>query len=300
MRKGFILIFGLLAVTMLKAQLPVSNIYVFDLQRDTEKDSLFLAKPKFLTNFNRTGYNNHPHFLNKEELMFSSSTAFQNQPDLYTLNVDSKVRTKITDTPAGEYSPRRMPDYFNFSAVRMEYLPNDTLIRLWQFPMDRSSNGRPVFQDQTNVGYYAWLNSRDIVLYKVQVPNQLVKSDIYSGTEEVIAQNVGRCFIPAGGGTLLYVQKNDGGNADIMSYDSRAYFDDQKKRKIAPTLSGAEDFAVTMGGTVIMAYDSKLYTFELGQDEEWQLLADLSAYGIKGISRLALSPNDSRIALVAQ
>lgn len=300
MRKGFIFIFGLLAATSLSAQLPVSNIYVFDLQRDTDKDSLFLAKPRFLTNFNRTGYNNHPHFISNEELMISSGTAFESQPDLFTLNVNSKVRTKITDTPAGEYSPRRMPDYFNFSAVRMEYLPTDTLIRLWQFPMDRSSNGRPVFKDITNVGYYAWLNSRDIALYKVQTPNQLVKSDIYGGTEEVIAQNVGRCFLPGSGGTLIYVQKNEGADSEIMIYDSRAYFDDQKKRKIAPTLAGAEDFAMTMGGTVLMAYDSKIYTFTLGQDEEWQLLADLSAYGIKGISRMALSPNDGRIALVAQ
>lgn len=300
MRKGILFIFGLLVTATLSAQLPVSNIYVFDLERDTEKDSLFLAKPRFLTNFNRTGYNNHPHFITNEELMISSSTPFESQPDLFTLNVNSKVRTKVTDTPAGEYSPRRMPDYFNFSAIRQEYLPNDTLIRLWQFPMDRSSNGRPVFKDLTNVGYYAWLNSRDIVLYKVQNPNQLVKSDIYGGTEEVIAQNVGRCFLPGSGGTLIYVQKQDGGASDIMVYDSRAYFEDQKKRKIAATLEGAEDFAVTANGTVFMAYDSKVYTFTLGQSEEWEMLVDLSAYGIKGISRMALSPNGNRIALVAQ
>lgn len=282
------------------AQLPTSNIYVFDLNNDFENDSLFLSKPRFLTIYNQNGYNNHPHFLSEEELMISSQTAFQDQPDLYHLDINSKVRTRVTDTPVGEYSPRRMPDYFNFSTVRMEFVQNDTLLRLWQFPLDRSSNGKPVFKDVTDIGYYTWLNSRDIVLYRVQSPNKLVKTDVYGSEEEVIAQNVGRCFVPMGGGTMLYVQNEANGQRTLMLYDSRAYFEDRKFRRVIETVNRGQDFAVLSDGTVLMADDSSIYKFRIGADEEWQKVTDLRAYNIKGISRIALSPSNGKIAVVSR
>lgn len=295
----FFVLIGMTTLPLL-GQLPTSNIFVFDLQRDFEKDSTYLANPQYLSNYNRTGYNNHPHFLNEEELMISSSTPGQIQPDLFSLNLKSKERTRVTDTEPGEYSPRRMPDYFNFSAVRMEYLPNDTLIRLWQFPLDRSSNGRPVFADKYNIGYYSWLNSRDIVLFKVQTPNQLVKTDIYSGQEEVIAQNVGRCFMPGSRGTLIYMQINPDGNTALIQYDSRAYFEDQKHKKLISALPGSQDFAVLQDGSLIAASNSEVYQYRPGSDETWKKIADLSPYNIKGISRIAISPSESKIAFVAQ
>lgn len=284
----------------LAGQLPTSNLYVFDLKRDFEKDSIFLANPKYLSNFNRSGYNNHPNFINEEELMYASSTPGQDQPDLYTLHLKSKERTQITDTDAGEYSPRRMPDYFNFSAIRMEYLPNDTLIRLWQFPMDRSGNGRPVFPDKYNVGYYAWLNSRDIVLFKVQTPNQLVKTDIYSGEEELIASNVGRCFLPGPRGSLIYLQIKPDGSTELIQYDSRAYFEDQKRKKIIAGLPGSQDFALLQDGSILAASNSEVFLHRPGRSQGWKKIADLSAYQIKGISRIAVSPNETKIVLVSQ
>ena len=282
------------------AQLPNSNVFLFDLQKEGTQDSLYLANPKLLTDYNRTGYNNHPDFFSEDELVIASQLPYEAQPDLYGLNLSTMVRTQMTDTQPGEYSPRRMPDYFNFSAVRMEYQERDTFIRLWQFPLDRSGNGRPVFKDLTNVGYYAWLNSRDVMLYKVGNPSQLVKADVYSGSEEVVATNVGRCFIPTGTGSVIFMQKQNSGPSQIMLYDSRAYSDDQKTRKIVTPLSGSEDFAVLQDGTLIMGYNSEVYKYQVGVDTEWKKLADLRGYNIKGISRIAVSPNNSRIAIVAQ
>lgn len=300
MRKAVLFFICWMSGISLFAQLPTSNIFVFNLNRDFNKDSIYLSKPKYLTDYNKTGYNNHPYFMNEEELMISSSIPGQIQPDLYTLNINNKSRTRVTDTEPGEYSPRRMPDYYNFSAIRMEYLPNDTLIRLWQFPLDRGTNGRPVFPDKYNVGYYSWLNSRDIVLFKVQTPNQLVKTDIYSGQEDLIVENVGRCFLPGSRGTLIYTQINPDGTTDLIQYDSRAYFDDQKRKKIISSLRGTQDFAVLQDGTLVAASNSEVYIFREGRDETWRKIADLSAYNIKGISRIAISPGETKIALVAQ
>jgi hypothetical protein len=300
MKRIFLLAALFVSGQMLLAQLPTSNIFLFDLQRGGQGDSLYLSNPKFLTEYNKNGYNNHPDFFSDEELMISSQIPYEAQPDLYSLNLTTLVRTRVTDTDAGEYSPRRMPDYFNFSAVRMEYVDQDTFIRLWQFPLDRSGNGRPVFRDMTNVGYYAWLNGRDVMLHKNGSPNQLVRADVYSQSEEVVATNIGRCFIPTGTGALLFLQKNPNGQNDIMLYDSRAYYEDQKLRKVVPALSGSQDFAVLQDGTLLMAFNSELFQYQVGKDTEWKKLADLRGYNIKGITRLAVSPNNSRIAIVAQ
>lgn len=296
----FALVACIYTLSPLSAQLPTSNLFVFDLQRDASMDSITLSNPSYISGYNRNGYNNHPAFLNEEQLLVSTSTPGQEQPDLYTLNLQSKERIRMTDTEPGEYSPRLMPDQYNFSAIRMEYLPKDTVIRLWQFPFDRSSNGRPIFADKYNIGYYAWLNSRDIVLFKVQNPNQLVLTDLYSGQETIIATNVGRCFMPGNRGTLLYQQIQPDGRIDIMAYDARAYMAEQKYRKIVTALSGSQDFAVLQDGSLLAASNSELYHYQPGKDETWQKIADLSPYDIKGISRIAISPNATKIAFVAQ
>ncbi len=281
---------------LLLAQLPKSNIYVFDLTY--EGDSIVLTKPKFLTYFNENSYNNHPYFVNNEELFISAKLPYDAQPDVYQLNLTTNERLRVTATSEGEYSPRKMPDYYNFSAVRMEFHEQDTFLRLWQFPIDRSNNGQPVFRDIANIGYYEWLTSRDLLLFRVGAPNQLVKADVYSQDMEVIATNPGRCFRNLGNGRVLFVQKSPQGNT-IMQYNTRSYGSSSNVQEVAPTLTNSEDFAVLYNGTLLMARGSEIFSFRPGTDESWQPFVDLRAYNITNISRIELSPNSSRIAIVA-
>src|SRR5690606_9853788 len=105
-----------------------------------------LRNPQFLTNFNANGYNNHPVFFSDNELYISAQSPLDAQPDLYLLDIDRKTKTRVTSTPSGEFSPARMPDFYNFSAIRQEIAGRDTVLRLWQFPIDRLTNGKPVFK----------------------------------------------------------------------------------------------------------------------------------------------------------
>lgn len=289
------LLFFLLPI-LAQAQLPKSNVYVFDL--NYEGDSLIFTQPRFLTYYNENSYNNHPHFINNEELFISSRLPYEAQPDIYQLNLSTKERLRVTATMEGEYSPRKMPDYYNFSAVRMEFFGQDTVLRLWQFPIDRSNNGQPVFRDISNIGYYEWLTSRDLLLFQVGNPNQLVKADIYARDTEIIATNPGRCFRNLGNGRVLFVEKSPNGNR-IMQYNTRSFGSNASVQEIAPTLSTSEDFAVLYNGTILMARGSEIFRFRPGTDEAWQPMVDLRGYNITNISRLEISPNSSRIAIVA-
>ena len=58
------------------------------------------------------------------------------------------------------------------------------------------------------------------------------------------------------------------------------------------------DCAWTPDGTLLMADKDVLYAWRRG-DAAWHRVADLAALGVHGVSRLAVSPNGERLALVA-
>lgn len=276
-------------------QVNKSNIYMFNLQRPA--DTVFqFSNPTYLTLFNKDGYNNHPWFFNENTLYISSQTISESQPELMKLDLTAKTRAKVTATVEGEYSPMPVPDVFggSFSAVRMEFQGQDTLIRLWQFPEDRTTNGRPVFKYNTNVGYYCWLNSQQVATFLVGEPSQLAIGDIATDQFSLIDENVGRCLRVAPNGNLMYVLKKPFGLWQIIEYNIY----NQKKQVVGSTLPNIEDFAVLRDGTLLMGSGSKIFKLNPIRDTDWVEVADLRFYDINGITRIAVSWS-GKVAIVA-
>jgi hypothetical protein len=259
---------------------------------------LQLRNPQYLTNFNPDGYNNHPNFFSEDELYLSVQSPYDPQPDLYLLDLNRKTRTRVTSTPSGEFSPARMPDYYNFSAVRQEIVGRDTFLRLWQFPVDRLTNGKPVFKYLNGIGYYDWINSYEVVVFMVDDPNYLGIADTRSDQVRPLATNVGRCFKKMRNGHIVFVQKSPNGEWLLMR--KNPYTQDHAQ-KIIETLPNSEDFALLDDGTFLMGKGSKLYKFHPNLDDSWTEIADLRFYEVRNISRLAIAgygPNQ-KIAIVA-
>lgn len=278
----------------LLAQPIMSNIYLFDLKKENDREFQF-SNPQYLTSFNSTGYNNQPHFLSNSELYFTAQMEGEDQTDIYLLDIYGKTKSKVTETVEAEYSPTIMPDAFNFSAVRVE---TDGRQRLWQFPVDRLSNGKPIFKYIENVGYFEWINSRNIALFLVGDQNQLALANVNTDEVKELARNVGRCFkmIPKSS-KMAFVQKATPRTWYIKSvnvYDPYA-----QSEIVTTTLPGAEDFVVLEDGTYLMGSKSKLFKFHPTYDNErgWREIADLQYYGIRNITRLAISKN-GKIAIV--
>lgn len=278
------------------AQLPQSNIYLFNMRQVS--DSLFeFTQPHYLTAFNPTGYNNQPSFFNNDELYISSQLPSMQQPELYLLNLKDETKLRVTETQEGEFSPMRMPDFYNFSAIRQEYINRDTVIRLWQFPLDRLTNGKPVFKYLQGIGYYCWINSKEVAVFVIDNPSYLALTNVDSDDLIPLATDVGRCIKKLPNGNLSFVQRNEAGLWQIMelSLYRRGNYQPQP---IITALPGTEDFAVLPDGSYIMGKGSKLYKFNRFRDEDWIEIADLRYYNITNISRLAISP-DMKIAIVA-
>lgn len=286
--------------TVALAQPPRSSVFLFDLRKSNDTVFQFSAA-RFLTAFNLKGYNNHPYFFNSEELYLSVQAPQQSQPDFYALNLRTLLRTQITATSEGEYSPRPRGDFQHFTAVRTEYPPGDTLQRLWQFPLNRLTPPQVLLPEITNVGYYCWRNPAEVVLFLVDRPSQLVRVQLGNNRPELLASNVGRCLRCMPDGSVYFVQKNTGGAAMLMRYDPPANGAPGKMSQIIATPTGSEDFAVMNDGTLLMGQGSKVLRHHPQRGpRSWRPIGDFSGLGIRNITRLELSPENSRLVLVNQ
>ena len=299
----------ILAIQIANAQIEPSNIYLFDLRQTSDTTYDFL-NPRYVTAFNPRGYNNQPAFLNETELYLSVQYPESNQTDLYVLDMRTNTKYQVTETPEGEFSPQLMPTRYQFSAVRQEIAGRDTLQRLWEFPVDRLSDGKPIFKYLNNIGYYHWLNSTKVAVFLVGSPNKLAIADTRTDEVEDIAENAGRCFKKLRNGNLAYVQKSDFDNWYIMERKlttarvrgrSSSFNTNQEiEQRIIETLPGSEDFEILPDGSYIMALGSKLFRFNPRRgDQDWREIGDLRYFGLRNITRMSLS-RGNQIAIVAK
>jgi hypothetical protein len=79
----------------------------------------------------------------------------------------------------------------------------------------------------------------------------------------------------------------------ITEYDLKAK---QSRRLVIPP-KGADYHVWTPNGALIVAAESKVYMMT---DEGWGEIADFTSAGVKGITRLAMSPKGAWLAFVAE
>ena len=199
----------------------------------------------------------------------------------------------MTETTTAEYSPTLMFGGQRFSTVVVE---EDGTQRLISYPFDRSDNGRLELPDVTGVGYHCWLrdtlaavfmvgqNDAPHVLYVVGTRNQKLKR---------ITSNPGRCLLPLSGGKLAYVQKATEQTWYLKIYDHKK----QSSEILVKMPVGTEDFALLPNGAYLCGSGSKLWQYRPEHQANWQEAGDLSVYGVKNISRLAVS-RDGKLAVV--
>lgn len=277
------------------AQLPRTNIYLFDVKQGDD-GKLSFSSPRYLTDFNRNGYNGDPSFFSNTELYISVQKPGETQADLFRLDLEKRSKQRVTETPESEFAPERMPDYYSFSAIREEKQGRDNTMRLWQFPINQLVDGKPVFKYLTGIKSYFWLNSQEIVVYKDEEPSTLSIVNTVNDEITTIATNVGECFTRLSNGNLAFVQKSRYEDWKIM--EKNLYKRRDEPRTIIETLPGAEHFAILPNGTMIMGKGSKLYKYNRILDDKWKEAADLRFYEIRNIYNLEVSP-DFKLAIVA-
>jgi hypothetical protein len=279
-------------LTLGMAQLPTTNVYLFSIQRTG--DNFTFYTPRFLTGFNKYGYNNQPHFVSNNEIYLTVGLAGENgKTDVYSLSLLDNVKTQVTATGEPEYSPAVTPDRSFFSCVRVD---RDNIQRLWKYPLNRASAGLPVFRTVQDIGYHCWLDNKNLALYMKRGSSnylRIINTDTEAATD--LTTNIGRSLVKLPNGKLGFIHKASEKEWYIKQMDVNSF----GSEIIAQTLPGVEDFICLSDGTLIMGYSGKLYAYKPGgAQKEWREMVDLRAYGILNIKRLAVSREGDKIALV--
>lgn len=268
------------------AQAPSSDIFLARL----ELDGPGVETLGWINVTNRDGYDNQPAFtLDGTAILYTSQR--EGQTDIYRYDIETGAISRVTATPESEYSPTPLPSVARFSSIRVEA---DSTQRLWSFALD-GSDPDVVFPEIAPVGYHAWIDSSLAVLFVLGSPPTLVLARPGPGEGQVRAADIGRSLHPVPGRRAVSFLHRTEGGPWISSLDPAT----GRITRLARPLADSEDFAWTPNGILLMGRDARLYAYDPSTDEDWRLVADLSAEGIASITRLAVSPDGRRLALVA-
>jgi hypothetical protein len=286
----FLLLSSSFAVTAQRN--PISNIYMFQVQALGDS-SYALVSPKFLTAFNKRGYNNQPAFINNTDLWLTVQVPYDTtQTEIYSLNLAKNLKTRVTATVESEFSPTPTPDPYYFSCVRVE---KNKKQRLWKMPYNRTSEGEPLFPNITNIGYHTWLNDKSVAMFLVGNPHNLVVGNTATQTTTFVSSTIGRCLRTTSDGKLLFVFKATNDIWYIKKYNPATY----SSEIVVKTVGGSEDFVLLDDNTLLMGKGSQVFKFKIGTDTRWREVADVRYYGIKSIERLAIS-SGNKLAMVVK
>ncbi len=279
---------GLSDYTPTAAGAPSTDIFVGTLQ--LHADGLAVAGLVNVTD--RDGYDNQPHFTPDGSALFFTSARDTLQTDIYRYDLESSAISQVTRTAGSEYSPTVMPGGDEFSVIREEASRQ----QLWRFALDGSDRGGLLDAIQP-VGYHAWGDENTVVMFVLGDslnPATLQIGKLDSGTATVAAESIGRSLhrVP-GTRSISFVHKisDDDWLIKVIDLDTDSII------TLTPTRPAREDYAWLPDGTILMGDGSVLYRWAPGAP--WTPVADLSAFGVQNITRIAIGPGAGRIALVS-
>ncbi len=267
---------------------PATDIYIADLKIEGGH----IEVGSLLNITHRDGYDNQPMFLPDRKSLLYTSIRKDGQADIYQYNSHTKSTIRITQTEESEYSPTVMPDGNHFSTVRVEA---DSAQRLWKFSLD-GKEASLLLEKIKPVGYHAWVSRHMVALFVLGSPNSLYLADIKNGMNEKISESIGRSLhkIPHRDAIsfVLKVSENDWWIKELE-------LEGKKITPLVQTLESSEDYAWTPDGSILMALGSKLFKWQTQKDQNWVEIADFKKAGLRGITRIAVSPTGDKIALVS-
>jgi dipeptidyl aminopeptidase/acylaminoacyl peptidase len=289
MKNNLTLILASLIMTNLFAQMPNTDIWILDIK--TTGDSVYATNPVNLTD--RPGYDNQPVFSADGRSVLFTSMPHGIQTDIYSVDIKSKEIIQITNTATSEYSPQFSPDGQNISVVIVE---PDSTQRLWKFSKTGESGSAKVLMDKVDsIGYYTWIDNLSVAVFLIGKPNKLFRCDVGSQKCTFVDDSIGRSLHSVTFGKIKKLFYTKGKNI---------WSDNSKSRVIETSVTGeGEDFCFYKSNQLFMADGPKLYSrifVTVGRDAPWKEMADLSASGIKKITRLAISSDGKKLAIVVE
>lgn len=259
---------------------------------DIKSENGGLATSNFQNISNDEGYDSQPSFANNNTVLFAGNK--NGQTDIAMYNISEKTKTWVhKTTEGGEYSPIQIPGYeTKTSAVRLD---PDGLQRLYMY--DVISNENIELIEDVQVAYYDFYNAESIIASVLSDGHlDLVFSNLNAKKTDTILRNVGRSIhkVP-NSNSMSYTSVNEDKNQEIYVLDMET----MESFFVCQLPVGIQDYTWLNDSQILIGSGSKLYIYDTFLNSDWKEVANLSEYNIKNITRLAVSPDEGRLSLVA-
>ena len=265
-----------------------TEVYVFDIAPSYE--GLELLNGRNISN--NEGYDNQPSFISNETLVFAGNN--NGQTDISEYNLTSKLQKWVNQkTDGGEFSPQKFPSNDDLAAVRLD---KDGLQRLYRYNSEKGKSSEIIKDLQ--VAYFAFYNDQKILATVLDGDSMdLVLIDLPSKSADTLFYKAGRSLqkVPKIA-SMSYSLVNEEGNLDLYLLDMNSY----ESFFVCELPIGIQDYVWINDTQILVGSGNKLYMYDTLGEPEWNRVASLEEYGIKNISRMAISPDGKKLAVVGE
>lgn len=280
------LLFLLLLISFFNYAQPNTEVFLFDLA--LKDGNLVLSNFKNVSD--NEGYDNQPSFIDNNMILYAGTR--NGQTDIIKYDIETERKKWISATEGSEYSPLKIPKKNRASAIRLE---KDGAQKLYSYNLKK--NVSKVLVEDIIIGYHTWFDNKTLIS-SVLENNELAlySTDFDSSQNSLIDTNIGRSLHKIPNTNLIsYISKKN------EQWEIRSLNPETKETDfIAHTLKGSEDICWTINGTILMGKGDTLYKLNPKEDKNWIKITSLKKYGISNITRLATSPNGSKLAIVGE
>lgn len=261
-----------------------SEIYLADVR--IKEGNIYFGAAKNMTN--NKGYDNQPYFLN-DSVMLYTRIDDDLQADIYSYYLKRKKHNNFTNTPISEYSARLTPSQQAIGVVEVE---QDSTQRIWTYDLN-GQNGKVMIPYFDSVGYYAWLNDSSVAAFILTEPPSLQICSTKRPKIKTVATNIGRCLQVSNNQHLYFTQLENDSVRWLCSLEPNGTI-----TRLIEFYKGVEDFAISNNNLIFCAKGALIYYSDNNYNLGWRLCGNFESAGITNINRIALSPDNKKIALV--
>jgi Tol biopolymer transport system component len=217
------------------------------------------------------GYDNQPNFSADGNRILFAANRDGTQTDIYVFDRTSKRVTQLTRTAENENSPTFVPagagPAGSFSVVQSEFdkngaRPASPIQRLWRFNADGTSPSL-VLADINPVGYHAWVDSDQLVLFVLGAqgkPATLQVASVKTGKAQIVADNAGRSLHRIPGTRLASFVQREGDTYSVKQIDPAT----KQIDSLVKAVDGSSDRDMAWmpdGKTILMSSGSKIFSW---------------------------------------